>query len=495
MKRFHLLRSLGLAWLLLLIGACAPSLEVKPIDLSSDPTAQVKSLKDLLDSARKDEVHLFSPTWFARADASGTEAADLRERGGDIETILTTVARGKAELDQARRFAGIAKKELDDPYQARKDAIAAGSAELHAQEFESIEGRFRSLAEEVENEDLSGARRGAKDVVAAYRGIEIRAIKQHTLGEARRLIDTAIQNGARRNAPATLKEAQASLAATEQFISRNPRATRDIQGKAADTLRSAQHLNVILQQVKAWDRVSIEDRLRFVDAGLNKIDALIAAGDEDRPVQALDARFNDLQQRARVLADNRSFLNAELTRVQQQRREEATAALARETEYQAKLAKTSAEEARVTAQLKAEKELAARFERVRQMFAKDEADVYRQGNDVLIRLKGLNFEVGKSYVLTEHYPLLTKVMQASRIVESNKLVVEGHTDTTGTSAVNQVLSQDRAEAVKSYIVNNGGLNTELITAIGFGPDKPIAANTTPDGRRLNRRTDVILSTR
>jgi outer membrane protein OmpA-like peptidoglycan-associated protein len=478
----------------LALAACAPALQVNPIDLSADPTAQVKSLKESLDSARKDEVPLLSPTWFARADASGSEAAKLRERGGEIETILKTVARGKAELEQASRYAGIARKELNEAYQARKDAITAGGAELYAREFEDIGQRFRNLAQEVESEDLSGARKRLKGVVATYRNIELRAIKQHTLGEARRLIDAALKNNARREAPRTLKEAEDSLAATDRFITRNPRATREIQSRAAETLRKANHLNIVLTQVKAWNRLSNEDRLRYVEAGLAKIDAAVAADDENRPVQTLDQRFNDVEQRVRVLVSNREFLNAELNRVQEQRRAEGIAGLQRETEYQEKLAKTEAGEARVAAQLKAEKELAARFERVRKMFNKEEAEVYRQANDVLIRLKGLNFDVGKAYVRPEYYPLLTKVLQASRIIESRSIVVEGHTDTTGTSALNQVLSQERAESVKAYIANNGGLSAERINAIGFGPDKPIAPNTTVDGRRLNRRTDIVFRT-
>lgn len=477
------------------IVACAPALEVKPIALSSDPTAQIKSLKEALDTARKNEVHLFSPTWFARADASSSEAAGLRERGGDIQTMLTAVARGRAELEQANRFAGIARTELAESYQARKDAIAAGAAELYGRDFGSVEARFRALGEDVENENLSSARNDGKNVVQVYRELELRAIKEHTLGEARRLIDTAIDNGAHRNAPRSLKEAQSSLAATDKFITGNPRATQEIQARASDTLRRASYLNVVLQQVKTWGGISLEDQIRSVDSGLTKIDATLAGDSQDRQVQTLDQHMDDIQQRVRVLVDNQRFLNSELSSLQEQRRREVAETLKRETEYQATIAKSSAEEARAAAALENEKDLAARFARVQQMFSKNEAEVYRQGNDLLIRLKGLNFEVGKAYVLPEHYPLLTKVMQASRIVDAGSMTVEGHTDTSGTAAVNQVLSQERAAVVKAYLVNNGGFSAELINAIGFGPDKPIAANTTADGRRLNRRTDVILNTR
>lgn len=487
------LRLPGLPWTLLVLAACAPTLDVKPIDLGAEPVAQIKFLKTSLDAARQEEVHLFSPTWFARADASATEASATRAQGGEIGTMLKAVARGNAELAQARRFAGIARKELSEPYQARKDAISAGAADLYAEDFIAAERGFRRLTGDIEGENLSSALKDSKNVIPVYRDLELRAIKQHTLGEARRLNDLAVRAGAKRYAPRTLREAENSLAATDTFITQNPKATREIQTMAGDTLRHAQHLQIVLQQVQDWERLSIEDRVRHVEDALGKIDTIVTTDDEAKPVQTLAQRFEALEQRARALMDNQAFLNTELSRVQEERRQEMMDVLKRETEYQTKLAKTSAGEQQVVAQLKAERELAARFERVNQMFGSAEADVYRQGNDVLIRLKGLNFEVGQAYVLPEHYPLLTKVMQAARVIDAGKMVVEGHTDTTGTPAVNQALSRERADAVKAYIANNGGLSADLITAIGFGPDKPIAANTSLEGRRLNRRTDILLS--
>ena len=493
MAHFATLRWLGLFWIVLTFSACAPALEVKPIDLSADPSAQIKSLKTSLDAARQEEVHLFSPTWFARADASTTEATNARAAGGEIGVILKTVARGNAELAQARHFAGIARKELSEPYQARKDAISAGAASLYAEDFAAAERGFRDLTEDIEGENLSGARKDSKNVIQAYRDLELRAIKQHTLGEARRLNDLALKAGAKRYTPRTLKEAEKSLADTDAFITQNPKATREIQAMAGDTLRRAQHLQIVLQQVQEWERLSIEDRVRYVEDALDKIDTIVTTNDETKPAQTLAQHFEALEQRARALVNNQTFLNTEMSRVQEERRQEMIDVIKRETAYQTKIATTSAGEQKAAAQLKAEREQAERFERVGKMFSDNEADVYRQGNDVLIRLKGLNFDVGQAYVLPAHYPLLTKVIQAARVIDASKIVVEGHTDATGTPAMNQALSRERAEAVKAYIVNNGGLSADLITAIGFGPDKPIAANTSPDGRRLNRRTDIILS--
>jgi outer membrane protein OmpA-like peptidoglycan-associated protein len=73
-----------------------------------------------------------------------------------------------------------------------------------------------------------------------------------------------------------------------------------------------------------------------------------------------------------------------------------------------------------------------------------------------------------------------------------KLAVEGYTDTTGTAAFNQTLSEQRANAVRDYLIQQG-LDAGTITAQGFGPANPVASNDTPQGRQQNRRVEIIIS--
>jgi phage tail-like protein len=68
--------------------------------------------------------------------------------------------------------------------------------------------------------------------------------------------------------------------------------------------------------------------------------------------------------------------------------------------------------------------------------------------------------------------------------------VEGHTDNVGSHAMNMQLSQQRADAVKKQLIA-GGAKPENVTAIGYGPDKPIADNSTAAGRAQNRRVEII----
>jgi outer membrane protein OmpA-like peptidoglycan-associated protein len=72
------------------------------------------------------------------------------------------------------------------------------------------------------------------------------------------------------------------------------------------------------------------------------------------------------------------------------------------------------------------------------------------------------------------------------------MIIEGHTDLTGSAAINRQLSYNRANAVAAYLINNGAIMSSDVSVVGFGPEKPIAPNNTAEGRRLNRRIDVIL---
>jgi len=71
------------------------------------------------------------------------------------------------------------------------------------------------------------------------------------------------------------------------------------------------------------------------------------------------------------------------------------------------------------------------------------------------------------------------------------IVVQGHTDSTGSETHNEELSQRRALMVQSYLIGRG-VGAERITAIGYGEGQPVASNDSEDGRRVNRRVDLLL---
>lgn len=106
-----------------------------------------------------------------------------------------------------------------------------------------------------------------------------------------------------------------------------------------------------------------------------------------------------------------------------------------------------------------------------------------------ITLKGVYFEPGKATLKPESYPALQEAVKIMAENPSIKIEIQGHTDNTGSVQLNQRLSQERADAVMSYLVKNLGISPERLTAKGYGPSQPIASNDNAEGRALNRRVD------
>ncbi|QXV64358.1 OmpA family protein [Mucilaginibacter achroorhodeus] len=105
-------------------------------------------------------------------------------------------------------------------------------------------------------------------------------------------------------------------------------------------------------------------------------------------------------------------------------------------------------------------------------------------------IKNLEFDLGKATIRAKSYPSLERV--ARLLVDKNfSLKLAGHTDNTGSKDLNMRLSKDRAESVKTFLVEKGA-NPSRIEATGYGQTQPIASNKTAAGRQKNRRVEFTL---
>jgi len=103
------------------------------------------------------------------------------------------------------------------------------------------------------------------------------------------------------------------------------------------------------------------------------------------------------------------------------------------------------------------------------------------------------FETGKAAIDARSNDLLDAVadiLKASAGI--TRLTVEGHTDSTGDAAFNKQLSQDRADAVKAYLIGKG-IAADRLASVGYGAEKPITSNDTEAGRARNRRVEFTVS--
>jgi outer membrane protein OmpA-like peptidoglycan-associated protein len=118
--------------------------------------------------------------------------------------------------------------------------------------------------------------------------------------------------------------------------------------------------------------------------------------------------------------------------------------------------------------------------------------VKEEARGTVITLDGsVLFASGKYDLLPIARQKLTDIAHALKDQGFKKITVEGHTDSRGSESTNRMLSENRAMAVRTLLVSEG-IEPDKITAIGLGESRPIADNSTPEGRANNRRVEIIV---
>ena len=102
------------------------------------------------------------------------------------------------------------------------------------------------------------------------------------------------------------------------------------------------------------------------------------------------------------------------------------------------------------------------------------------------------FDKGSSTLRPEAIRELDRAVTFISRFKPIKVRIEGHTDSSGPSDVNMQLSEARAQSVKAYLVSQGRIDENVLLAVGYGENKPIATNDTPDGERKNRRFEIVI---
>jgi outer membrane protein OmpA-like peptidoglycan-associated protein len=117
--------------------------------------------------------------------------------------------------------------------------------------------------------------------------------------------------------------------------------------------------------------------------------------------------------------------------------------------------------------------------------------VRNQDNITLDMPAGITFATNSSDLNAAFFPILDKV--AATLVQYDQTMIEvtGYTDSTGSAAYNQTLSQRRAQSVSAYLVSRG-VRVQRLMVTGEGENHPIASNDTPQGRQANRRVEITI---
>jgi len=204
-------------------------------------------------------------------------------------------------------------------------------------------------------------------------------------------------------------------------------------------------------------------------AQLAEAHAATAADDRDRAVAEADAeqlRRWDAARTKTALSQTRAEVSAQRTEL-----------LTRDQQLNA------SEHARREAERRAAAALASLHEL---------AIIKEEARGMVITLNGsVLFVTNQATLLPIAQERLQQVALALAEYPQRTIVVEGHTDSTGTQSLNEELSQKRAEAVRLFLVEHG-VDATRIRAHGWGPARPVADNKTPEGRANNRRVEIVI---
>lgn len=179
-------------------------------------------------------------------------------------------------------------------------------------------------------------------------------------------------------------------------------------------------------------------------------------------------------------------INDELAKLEQERDQAVLAKNERDTalraQQQAALAAEQAHQRR-------DAELAAALENAKQRGA----EIKEEGDQIKVTFRKVTFDPNKTDIKPEFQSTLEEIALALATRQPNAtLKVQGHTDSSGTDDYNKQLSERRAVAVKTFLVSKGLANEQVLSE-GLGEAVPVAQNTSPEGRALNRRVELLIS--
>jgi outer membrane protein OmpA-like peptidoglycan-associated protein len=319
----------------------------------------------------------------------------------------------------------------------------------------------------------------------------------------------------------------------------------------ADRVRLREAKNIPLDLMEARQAMAVAraagagrlaaDTIQKAEVDLQNAEALLQSGSDKKKVQSLARHVTQLSEDARLISVRKAREEAlaqeraanerremELAKAAQdeeqrrlasereaaaaaraqaeaaQREREAAAAKQRQLELEALRARDTAQAAQ---QKQAELEQQARLareaaERAEADRAKLRSELVRQLNLVLatretargmiVNMSDVLFDTGRYTLKPGAREKLSKVAGIILVHSGLKIEVEGHTDSTGTLEFNQKLSEERAEAVRAYLVSQG-VSPDAIVSRGFGQSRPVAENNNAAGRQANRRVELVVN--
>jgi len=320
-------------------------------------------------------------------------------------------------------------------------------------------------------------------------GLEAAAADKKTPQEfhqARNAVTLAKAAGADQYAADAFKKAQDLLAQAEA-VQKDPKGNKkSVAPLSRHAVQQADDSRQLAIRTQADERVAAEKRALQEAAAAEKrgLEEKAAADRRSLQEQAEAERVKAAMEKQALTekaASEKQAMTAQVLAAQKATADEASARAAAQQE---------AEKARLAAAQSEQEKAALRAQLRDQLNAVMKTTDSARG--LIVSMTGLLFETGKSTLVPNVRENLARVAGILLGHPGLELEVEGHTDSDGSDAMNQTLSENRAAAVRQYLLSQG-VPEHSIVSRGFGETKPVATNDTAAGKAQNRRVEIVVS--
>ncbi len=441
-----------------ILAGCAtgPKLTQEQILAQNEQVAKLdKGLRD----AAAQGVDNLAPDGYSSAQSQLDKA--LKEAEADrADNANAAATQGLQSLATANQHAEVSRDLLREVLEARNKALQAGATSIFPERSADLDEELRKVANLVERNRIADAKERRPRLIAGYEQLELAALKEGTVEAAQAAIADAKKKGAPKHAPKTFELAEEEMRLAQSVLEANRTETDKANAHAKRAKYLAEQSVWVTELIKDFDRrdYSREDAVLWYQSQLTEINAPLG---EPLP-------FNEPNRNV-VLS-----LQHSIKELMKQRDDTA----AQRSQFEQELSLTA--------------EQRAAIDKVQSLFTPSEANVYQQRQNVLISAHGFRFPSGSSEIGPENFTLMNKIIQAVKTFPLSSVEISGHTDSSGSAQVNKTLSQQRADNVAKFLVEVGGVSASRIMATGYGKERPVASNETPEGRAANRRVEILI---
>jgi outer membrane protein OmpA-like peptidoglycan-associated protein len=454
--------------------------------VATSQAANVEALRRRWVDMVEADAAVLAPKRFedARRAMDAVESAVKREETRLLESRAETAAE---RLDTLEERVKLARSLWREALEVRARARDANAPTLAPKPWGVAENTLLAAARKLEVGRDESAGRQAESLGELFEAARVQAVQVALLGQARLELEEAEKNEATRYAPRSYVRAIDAVERVEKMLATHDAQDPDVQLAASRAAAEAKHATYLLEHLKATCNETSRTRLESEIVDWEDAFRVIARtlGVEPDYSTGMRQPLQDTQVAADQMLRERNSLRAQLAHRDAQY--DSLQGVIRTLRQDVRSAQGQVAELRpYLLEARVVQEIQARF-------TASEGRVLIDNRDVILRLHGLRFASGESELRPENTPILDKIVETLRDLPEAYLIIEGHTDSQGSTSANMELSQRRAEAVRSYLVKAIDLDASRITTVGRGSTRPVASNDTDEGRALNRRIEIVLS--